>query len=189
MAARRGRTAPPRMRRCRAELSRLILTIQTRLLPLSAATSEAASRGLPLRSGTLGLTVVVTACWHAALEYSGGRIDVRGGCSQRCALEDASLKYLFIRMCAKTLYSLGKASIIFFFFQAEDGIRDVAVTGVQTCALPIVRFVVNPRLKRLKYPVSVRASTSADSSPATGEHSPIWGGVFARFKDPDGNAF
>src|SRR5205809_7230465 len=27
--------------------------------------------------------------------------------------------------------------LIFFFFQAEDGIRDVAVTGVQTCALPI----------------------------------------------------
>src|SRR2546429_4303079 len=27
--------------------------------------------------------------------------------------------------------------IIAFFFQAEDGIRDVAVTGVQTCALPI----------------------------------------------------
>src|SRR2546422_3072055 len=29
------------------------------------------------------------------------------------------------------------ASPRFFFFQAEDGIRDVAVTGVQTCALPI----------------------------------------------------
>src|SRR3989449_8018409 len=28
---------------------------------------------------------------------------------------------------------------MFFFFQAEDGIRDVAVTGVQTCALPILR--------------------------------------------------
>src|SRR5205809_3976298 len=28
----------------------------------------------------------------------------------------------------------------FFFFQAEDGIRDVAVTGVQTCALPISIF-------------------------------------------------
>src|SRR3712207_9283635 len=26
---------------------------------------------------------------------------------------------------------------IFFFFQAEDGIRDIGVTGVQTCALPI----------------------------------------------------
>src|SRR2546422_8237119 len=29
--------------------------------------------------------------------------------------------------------------VCFFFFQAEDGIRDVAVTGVQTCALPIYR--------------------------------------------------
>src|SRR2546422_541969 len=29
-------------------------------------------------------------------------------------------------------------SFFFFFFQAEDGIRDVAVTGVQTCALPIL---------------------------------------------------
>src|SRR5687767_15486794 len=29
--------------------------------------------------------------------------------------------------------------IFFFFFQAEDGIRDKLVTGVQTCALPISR--------------------------------------------------
>src|SRR5437867_6628681 len=29
--------------------------------------------------------------------------------------------------------------LIFFFFQAEDGIRDRTVTGVQTCALPIYR--------------------------------------------------
>src|SRR2546430_9208624 len=29
--------------------------------------------------------------------------------------------------------------IFFFFFQAEDGIRDLTVTGVQTCALPICR--------------------------------------------------
>src|SRR2546429_4470693 len=29
---------------------------------------------------------------------------------------------------------------LFFFFQAEDGIRDVAVTGVQTCALPIYQI-------------------------------------------------
>src|SRR3712207_8684692 len=29
--------------------------------------------------------------------------------------------------------------ISFFFFQAEDGIRDIGVTGVQTCALPISR--------------------------------------------------
>src|SRR2546426_8485911 len=30
----------------------------------------------------------------------------------------------------------------FFFFQAEDGIRDYKVTGVQTCALPICSFHV-----------------------------------------------
>src|SRR5438445_12493457 len=28
--------------------------------------------------------------------------------------------------------------LFFFFFQAEDGIRDIGVTGVQTCALPIL---------------------------------------------------
>src|SRR5216683_6069526 len=28
-------------------------------------------------------------------------------------------------------------TLMFFFFQAEDGIRDLIVTGVQTCALPI----------------------------------------------------
>src|SRR5437879_13882156 len=33
-------------------------------------------------------------------------------------------------MCVLCLFS-------FFFFQAEDGIRDTSVTGVQTCALPI----------------------------------------------------
>src|SRR3712207_8869990 len=30
--------------------------------------------------------------------------------------------------------------MICFFFQAEDGIRDIGVTGVQTCALPIYTF-------------------------------------------------
>src|SRR3712207_7589194 len=29
-----------------------------------------------------------------------------------------------------------------FFFQAEDGIRDIGVTGVQTCALPISNFLL-----------------------------------------------
>src|SRR5260370_29540915 len=30
--------------------------------------------------------------------------------------------------------------VVVFFFQAEDGIRDSSVTGVQTCALPISAF-------------------------------------------------
>src|SRR5256886_12470061 len=33
-------------------------------------------------------------------------------------------------------------SLSVFFFQAEDGIRDLTVTGVQTCALPIFQDVV-----------------------------------------------
>src|SRR5690554_7066223 len=33
-------------------------------------------------------------------------------------------------------------SLYFFFFQAEDGIRDADVTGVQTCALPIFTNLV-----------------------------------------------
>src|SRR5690606_39636610 len=37
------------------------------------------------------------------------------------------------------LYSLCVSLFFFFFFQAEDGIRDFHVTGVQTCALPICR--------------------------------------------------
>src|SRR5256885_9192883 len=33
--------------------------------------------------------------------------------------------------------NIGCIVVFFFFFQAEDGIRDYKVTGVQTCALPI----------------------------------------------------
>src|SRR2546425_13132325 len=35
--------------------------------------------------------------------------------------------------------------LVVFFFQAEDGIRDKLVTGVQTCALPISLFPGNPK--------------------------------------------
>src|SRR5699024_12062850 len=34
--------------------------------------------------------------------------------------------------------------LLFFFFQAEDGIRDRNVTGVQTCALPICKICNDP---------------------------------------------
>src|SRR5690348_17520122 len=44
-------------------------------------------------------------------------------------------------LCVTMFVRLGvwllRLSVIFFFFQAEDGIRDGRVTGVQTCALPI----------------------------------------------------
>src|SRR5690606_39808009 len=46
--------------------------------------------------------------------------------------------------------------INFFFFQAEDGIRDFHVTGVQTCALPILvlhanAFTLSEMLAELEY--------------------------------------
>src|SRR5206468_5761496 len=34
-------------------------------------------------------------------------------------------------------FGTGNSAVVVFFFQAEDGIRDLIVTGVQTCALPI----------------------------------------------------
>src|SRR5207302_7558458 len=40
-------------------------------------------------------------------------------------------------VCGCGLWSRGRMVCLFFFFQAEDGIRDFHVTGVQTCALPI----------------------------------------------------
>src|SRR5437762_1555078 len=55
------------------------------------------------------------ACVERYVGFSGGR-DVACGCRLLCLL------VLFF----------------FFFFQAEDGIRDTSVTGVQTCALPIL---------------------------------------------------
>src|SRR2546429_6144556 len=47
--------------------------------------------------------------------------------------------------------------LLFFFFQAEDGIRDVAVTGVQTCALPISR-------KPVKRPAGPRPSSTSGAA-------------------------
>src|SRR2546425_9138753 len=40
---------------------------------------------------------------------------------------------------------------IFFFFQAEDGIRDKLVTGVQTCALPILHLKLSLNQNHLSF--------------------------------------
>src|SRR5436190_18498756 len=54
-------------------------------------------------------------------------------------------------------------SYYFFFFQAEDGIRDHCVTGVQTCALPIFGSpsppATSPRAQRGRKPLA-SANTS-----------------------------
>src|SRR6266542_5466114 len=46
--------------------------------------------------------------------------------------------------CCVFVLFIGESGIcVFFFFQAEDGIRDATVTGVQTCALPISPIACN----------------------------------------------
>src|SRR3989449_5205144 len=55
--------------------------------------------------------------------------------------------------------TLSASYACFFFFQAEDGIRDVAVTGVQTCALPILMSASGQELRMVatdSYRLSVK---------------------------------
>src|SRR5256885_6807466 len=47
--------------------------------------------------------------------------------------------------------------VLSFFFQAEDGIRDYKVTGVQTCALPISRTRI-PGASRAALPASMTST-------------------------------
>src|SRR5438046_10739377 len=49
-------------------------------------------------------------------------------------------------VCFFCVYWLLSCFVFFFFFQAEDGIRDWSVTGVQTCALPILK-AAKPRAR------------------------------------------
>src|SRR5260221_8217030 len=63
---------------------------------------------------------------HASVEY----VDV-GAIGQDALKETAYIGHL------RNVDALIHVVRAFFFFQAEDGIRDHCVTGVQTCALPI----------------------------------------------------
>src|SRR5256885_2706396 len=55
------------------------------------------------------------------------------------------------------------AEILYFFFQAEDGIRDYKVTGVQTCALPILGGTPQQlRLRRISSALTLRPRALLD---------------------------
>src|SRR2546426_2516175 len=58
--------------------------------------------------------------------------------------------------------------LFFFFFQAEDGIRDYKVTGVQTCALPISSWrsagSARPRAARSNVPPPAERSAPAQNA-------------------------
>src|SRR3972149_6811275 len=82
--------------------------------------------------------------------------------------------------------------LFFFFFQAEDGIRDLTVTGVQTCALPISAYVEGnfppPFADKFGYelttvePGKVVIETDGDESHAH-QWGPAFGGVIAALAD------
>src|SRR2546426_6668801 len=57
---------------------------------------------------------------------------------------------------------------LFFFFQAEDGIRDYKVTGVQTCALPILCAPIEytDSVSLSPFRMSFRKSNFMGASPA-----------------------
>src|SRR6266540_6353574 len=54
--------------------------------------------------------------------------------------------------------------VVFFFFQAEDGIRDRDVTGVQTCALPIL-ICPSPKLPTRRSPPKAPKLAGAIATP------------------------
>src|SRR3712207_7418868 len=63
----------------------------------------------------------------------------------------------------------------FFFFQAEDGIRDIGVTGVQTCALPISSAGRAPRdAPSARCPLDGHRAPPSGWGPSTSlAHAPI----------------
>src|SRR2546430_807082 len=73
--------------------------------------------------------------------------------------------------------------VYYFFFQAEDGIRDLTVTGVQTCALPIYLF---QKLHSLSRDIAKNAcNVSAGMSEALHEPLTDWIGEHVEKQDGD----
>src|SRR5690348_14093921 len=63
---------------------------------------------------------------------------------------------------------LCRCSDFFFFFQAEDGIRDGRVTGVQTCAIPILTAVYAARALDTDAPCAIKLLRDDWDDPETG---------------------
>src|SRR3989449_4491368 len=82
-------------------------------------------------------------------------------------------------LCAFFLLTI--ALVCFFFFQAEDGIRDVAVTGVQTCALPIWELVApGPDHNAERH----RAIAAEDRVADVGDGNGLWPGGAEDVREP-----
>src|SRR5436189_523259 len=84
-------------------------------------------------------------------------------------------------MCSTQPVENSVLSLSFFFFQAEDGIRDTSVTGVQTCALPIWSAgATGAGVRRLPH-----AGVQPLPGPERGGEPPLRRGAAARAGAPD----
>src|SRR6266446_7611364 len=72
---------------------------------------------------------------------------------------------------------------VFFFFQAEDGIRDYKVTGVQTCALPILP--ATPMGRRLHPAPETSLRRAAEILGAARRPVAVVGSSAMRLRNPD----
>src|SRR5256885_5806283 len=72
---------------------------------------------------------------------------------------------------------------IFFFFQAEDGIRDYKVTGVQTCALPIY-VLQDEKDENVYYFFEVYTDQAALDAHRTMPHYAVWRGAAETLDGP-----
>src|SRR3989475_6353664 len=80
--------------------------------------------------------------------------------------------------------SAGFADCFFFFFQAEDGIRDLTVTGVQTCALPIYRARPAPAAGVVRAPLRRPGAARAAGAISIGRRVPRYSHHGGRRNDP-----
>ncbi|HXJ11293.1 MAG TPA: SpoIIE family protein phosphatase [Candidatus Limnocylindrales bacterium] len=94
----------------------------------------------------------------------------------------ANLTLIVPRTDSEQYKQIGRASHVTFVTEDVLGkFREWSKRGVQ--------FLSNPRLRRFKHALQSKPPDANDPS-SSGEHSPpIWGAVFSRFRDPDGNTF
>src|SRR2546429_2398549 len=101
----------------------------------------------------------------------------RQGRAVRIVLQDEHGRRGAVRADVDSYYGVavwrGGRGPLCFFFQAEDGIRDVAVTGVQTCALPISSVGAASALSTMLInPLSADATFGSGSGSLPGSASP-----------------
>ena len=113
--------------------------------------------------------------------------DVRFGSGQRWVAVSppdgsAVLSLVAPRPDSKQYELIGRSTQVVF-------ITDDVVAKFREWRRRGVRFLYTPRLKQITYERLAQEPGSIDHSPLHGEHTPIWGGVFTHFKDPDGNSF